>query len=163
MSAKANKQKHDSRYGSTPGKLGTGEQMLRIILILSIPFGIACILINIEPSLLPIILPAIMPLCVCVCVCVLHRFATPWTVAYQACQSMEFSKQYWSGLPFSAPRNLPDPGVESTSPVAPSLAGRFCTTVPPGKPAIILRIWLLMLSAPALGPFPLFPNLTSYT
>ena len=40
-------------------------------------------------------------------------FATPWTVAYQAPQSMEFSRQeYWSGLPFPSPGDLPNPGIE---------------------------------------------------
>jgi len=39
-------------------------------------------------------------------------FATPWTVAYQAPPSMEFSRQeYWSGLPFPSPGHLPDPGL----------------------------------------------------
>ena len=39
-------------------------------------------------------------------------FATPWTVAYQALPSMEFSRQaYWSGLPFPSPGGLPNPGV----------------------------------------------------
>ena len=38
-------------------------------------------------------------------------FATPWTVAYQAPPSIEFSRQeYWSGLPFPSPGDLPDPG-----------------------------------------------------
>ena len=82
---------------------------------------------------------------VCVCVCarmrVLSCLATPWTVAYQARHSMEFSRQeYWSGLPFSTPGDLPNPEIESTARVSPALAGRFCTTVPPGKPAIVLRI-----------------------
>ena len=37
-------------------------------------------------------------------------FVTPWTVAYQAPPSMEFSRQeYWSGLPFPSPGGLPDP------------------------------------------------------
>ena len=40
-------------------------------------------------------------------------FATPWTVAYQAPPSMEFSRQeYWSGLPFPSPGDLPDPGMK---------------------------------------------------
>ena len=40
-------------------------------------------------------------------------FATPWTVAYQAPPSMEFSRQeYWSRLPFPSPGDLPDPGIE---------------------------------------------------
>ena len=45
-------------------------------------------------------------------------FATPWTVAYKASQSMEFSRQeYWSGLPFPSPGNLPDPRIDPRSPV----------------------------------------------
>ena len=59
-------------------------------------------------------------------------FATPWIVAYQAPPSMGFARQeYWSGLPFPSPGDLPDPGIEPTSP---ALAGRFFTTEPPGKP-----------------------------
>ena len=44
-------------------------------------------------------------------------FATPWTVAYQVPPSMGFSRQeYWSGLPFPSPGDLPDPGIEPGSP-----------------------------------------------
>ena len=44
-------------------------------------------------------------------------FATPWTVAYQASPSMGFSRQeYWSGVPFPSPGDLPDPGIEPGSP-----------------------------------------------
>ena len=44
-------------------------------------------------------------------------FATPWPVAYQASCSMGFSRQeYWSGLPFPSPGDLPDPGIEPVSP-----------------------------------------------
>ena len=43
-------------------------------------------------------------------------FATPWTVAYEAPLSMGFSRQqYWSGLPFPSPGDLPDPGIEPGS------------------------------------------------
>ena len=43
--------------------------------------------------------------------------ATPWTVACQAPLSMGFSRQeYWSGLPFPSPGDLPDPGIEPMSP-----------------------------------------------
>ena len=43
-------------------------------------------------------------------------FEIPWTVAYQALSSMEFSMQeYWSGLPFPSPGNLPDPEIEPRS------------------------------------------------
>ena len=44
-------------------------------------------------------------------------FETPWTVAYQIHLPMGFSKQeYWSGLPFPSPDDLPDPGIEPGSP-----------------------------------------------
>ena len=44
-------------------------------------------------------------------------FVTPWTAAYQASLSMGFSRQeYWSGLPFPSPGDLPDPGIEPRSP-----------------------------------------------
>ena len=44
-------------------------------------------------------------------------FATPWTVAHQASPSMGFSRQeYWSGLPFPSPGNLPNPGLKPGSP-----------------------------------------------
>ena len=44
-------------------------------------------------------------------------FATPWTVACQAPLSMGFSRQeYWSGLPFPSPGDLPNPGIEPGSP-----------------------------------------------
>ena len=45
-------------------------------------------------------------------------FAAPWTVAHQASPSMGFSRQeYWSGLPFPSPGDLPHPGIEPRSPV----------------------------------------------
>ena len=56
-------------------------------------------------------------------------FATLWTVTHQAPLSMEFSKQgYWSGLPCPSPGDLPDPGIEPTSLLSPTLTGRFFTT-----------------------------------
>ena len=43
--------------------------------------------------------------------------ATPWTVAYQAPQSMEFSRQeHWNGLPFPSPGDLPNPRLDPGSP-----------------------------------------------
>ena len=43
-------------------------------------------------------------------------FTTPWTVAYQAPLSMEFSRQeYWSGVPLPSPGDLPDPGIKPRS------------------------------------------------
>ena len=56
----------------------------------------------------------------------------PWTAALQAPLSMGFSRQeYWSGLPYPTPGDLPHPGIEPSSP---ALAGKFFTTGPPGKP-----------------------------
>ena len=49
-------------------------------------------------------------------------FVRLWTVARQAPLSMGFSRQeYWNGLPRPPPGDLPDPGIEPTSPVAPAL------------------------------------------
>ena len=62
-------------------------------------------------------------------------FVTPWTVAYQAPQSMEFSRQeFWSGLPFPSPGDLPDPGIEPRSPALRALPSDCFTSEPPGKP-----------------------------
>ena len=56
-------------------------------------------------------------------------FVTPWTVAHQAFLFMKFSRQEcWIGLPFPAPRDLPNSGSEPTSLMFPALAGRFFTT-----------------------------------
>ena len=66
--------------------------------------------------------------------CCSQLFATPWTVAHQALLSMEFSQQeYWSGLPFPIPGDLPNPGIRPMSPVSPALVGRFLTTAPARK------------------------------
>ena len=43
-------------------------------------------------------------------------------------------QEYWSGLPFPCPGDLPHPGIELAFPVVPALAGGFFTTEPPGKP-----------------------------
>ena len=64
--------------------------------------------------------------------------ATPWTVAHQAPLSMGFPRQeYWSGLLFPSPGDLPNPGMEPLSFVSPALAGEFITAEPPGKPYCI--------------------------
>ena len=57
-------------------------------------------------------------------------FATLWTVSHQSLLSMEFSRQeYWSGLPFPTPGDLPNSRIEPAS--SPGLAGRFSNTEPP--------------------------------
>ena len=59
-------------------------------------------------------------------------FATPWTVAHQAPLSIGLLKQeYWSGLPFPSPGNIPNPGIKLRYP---ALTGGFFTTEPPGNP-----------------------------
>ena len=57
--------------------------------------------------------------------------ATPWTVAHQAPQCMGFSRpEYWSGLSFPPPGNLPNP---ETKPVSPALQADSLPAEPPGK------------------------------
>ena len=58
--------------------------------------------------------------------------ATPWTVAHQALLAMGFPRQeQWNGSPVPSPGDLPDLRIK---PASPTLAGRFFTTEPPGKP-----------------------------
>ena len=59
-----------------------------------------------------------------------HSFTIPWTVACQAPLFMGFARQeYWTGVPFLSPGDLPDPGIK---PGSPALAGSFFTTEPAG-------------------------------
>ena len=69
------------------------------------------------------------------CFCLISKsrltLVMAWTAACQAPLSMEFSRQeYWSGLPFPSPGDLPDPRIK---PASSSLAGGSFTTEPPGK------------------------------
>ena len=69
--------------------------------------------------------------------------ATLWTMAHQAPLSMGFSRQeYWSGLPWPPPGDLPDPVIESKSLTSPALAGKFFTISARGKPLNVL-CWVL--------------------
>ena len=68
-------------------------------------------------------------LCMPDCFSRIRLIATLRTAAYQAPLSIEFSRQeYWSGLPFPPPGNLPNPGIEPTFLISPALAGGFFTT-----------------------------------
>ena len=72
-------------------------------------------------------------------------FVTPWTIAYQAPQSREFSRQeYWSGMPLPSPGDLPDPGIE---PGSPALRVDTLPSELPGKPVpsnrVVIKILLL--------------------
>ena len=67
--------------------------------------------------------------------CRVWLFPTLRTVTPQAPLSVGFPRQdYWSGLPFSPPGDLSDPGIEPVSLLSPVLAGGFLPLVPPGKP-----------------------------
>ena len=56
-------------------------------------------------------------------------FVTPWTVAHQAPLSLGFFRQeYWSGLSFPSPGDLPNPGIKPASLTSPVLAGGFFIT-----------------------------------
>ena len=61
----------------------------------------------------------------------IQLFVTLWTAAHQALPSMGFSRlEYWSGLPFLSPGDLPDPGIK---PRSPALQADALTSEPPGK------------------------------
>ena len=80
-------------------------------------------------------------------------FAIPWTVAHQAPPSMGFSKQeYWSGLPYASPGDLPDPGTE---PGSPALQTDALPSEPPGKPSLI-RYWFANIFSHLWVVFSLF-------
>ena len=68
---------------------------------------------------------------------------TLWTVASQAPLSMGFSRQeYWSGLPFPPPGDLPDRGINLASPVSPALKADFLPAEPSGNPkAQFSELW----------------------
>ena len=71
-------------------------------------------------------------------------FATPWTVAYQASLSVGFSRQeYWSGLLFPSPGDLPDPGIE---PRSPALQADALSSEPSGKPSFVTYFKILYRS-----------------
>ena len=55
-------------------------------------------------------------------------FVTPWTVSSRLLSIEFFRQEYWNGLPFPSPEDLPDPGIEPGSLVPPALAGGFFTT-----------------------------------
>ena len=69
---------------------------------------------------------------VCLLLSRIWLFVTPWTVARLASLSLQFSSQeYWSGLPFPSPGDLPDPGIE---PGSPALQTDSLPPEPPKKP-----------------------------
>ena len=74
-------------------------------------------------------------------------FATLWTVARQAPLSMGFPRQeYWSGLPFPPPGDLPDPGIKPASPASPALADKSITAESPRKASVVFTLSLFPCS-----------------
>ena len=85
-----------------------------------------------------------------------NSFATLWIIARQAPLSMRFPRQEnWSGLPFSSPGDLPNPGIE---PGSPALAGGFFTTKTTGKSVASLihsnPTWSYLITLDGLKLFP---------
>ena len=76
----------------------------------------------------------------CVYVCAqwlscIQLFVALWIVTLQALLLMGFSRQeYWSGVPFPTPGDLPNPGIKLVFFASSVLVGRFFTAVPHGKP-----------------------------
>ena len=65
-------------------------------------------------------------------------FATTWMLAHQAPLTMGFSRQeYWSGLLFPPPGDLPDPGIKLTSLMSPPLQAESLPSEPPRKPSVM--------------------------
>ena len=86
---------------------------------------------------------------------------TLWTIAPQAPSYMGFSRQeYWSGLPFPPPGDLPDPGIEHKSPVSPALAGGFFITEPIRKP--IQKVYIILLFISVFSVFGMLKVLAAY-
>ena len=101
-------------------------------------------------------------------------FATPWTVARQAPLSMKLSRQeYWSGLSFPSPGDLPDPGIKPRSPALQAVSVRL---LPPNSfPFLLIFLSLLplthqlrclpegrTLARPPCLPYSKHPNELSY-
>ena len=98
---------------------------------MSLSQSLSLVLPLITPSFLlcALVMPSYWHACVLSHISSIRLCATSWTVARQAPLSVEFSRQeYWSGLPFLSPGDLPDPGIEPVSLTSPALAGGFFTT-----------------------------------
>ena len=87
-------------------------------------------------------------------------FATSWTVAYQAPPSIGFSRQeYWSGLPFPSPGDLPNPGME---PGSPALEADTLTSEPPGKCSNVKQCFLSFCESESVSHSVMLDSLQSH-
>ena len=90
---------------------------------------------------------------------------TPWTAARQSPLSMGFPRQkYWSWLPCPPPGDLPDPGIKSTCPGSPALAGGFFTTEQPHNASVhqLLLHGLNCVGFVSMVQAPTPPSITSF-
>ena len=108
----------------------------------------------------------------CCCRCFSHSASSDslrplWTIAHQAPLSMGFSRQeYWSGLPFPSPGDLPNPGTEPESPRVSSIAGGFFTAEPPGYLSLQMarfHFFLWLIFRYIYAPHLLYPFLCRWT
>ena len=99
----------------------------------------------------------------------LRLFATPRTVAYQAppSMSMGFSRiEYWSGLPFPSPGDLPDPGI---APGSPALQADALPSKPPGNvsfmylgdPILVAYVFTVVMYSSWIDPLICVPRVSS--
>ena len=87
----------------------------------------------------------------CKVISVISNSATLWTIARQTPLPTGFSRQEcWSGLPYPTPGDLPNPGIEPTSPLSLALAGRFFTTSAVWKAHILCQLSSVVQSCPTL-------------
>ena len=74
------------------------------------------------------------------------------TAAHKALPSLGFSRQeYWSGVPFPSPGDLPNPGMEPKSPLSPAVQVDSLQSEPPGKPGMQYNFMQYMLSGEGSG------------
>ena len=85
-----------------------------------------------------------------------------WTVAHQAPLSMGFSRQeYWSGLPFPPPEDLPNPGIKPISLASPALQAGTLPTEPAGSPVNTALAWCLHWREGRLQGYQIYGNFTN--
>ena len=86
--------------------------------------------------------------CVLSCFSCVWLFATPWTVAHQAPLSMGSRQEYWSGLSYPPLGDLPDQGIETASPVSPTL---HVDSLPlPSRKSLLFTVWCFVTSVPLI-------------
>ena len=114
----------------TPKHIENRSRFMKSLILKSVSLAVGPIWAQLGPSLH--IHPPCNMLLLINCFSHVQLFVT-WTIACQALLSMGFSRQeYWSELPCLPPGNLPNPGIEPTSPVSPALQADSLPTEPSG-------------------------------